>query len=289
MKRAAIDIGSNTVQMLAGEIIEGRVKIAGQYLITTRLGESERKNYLSEKSILDTVNALKDIKRMLSRDGITEIRAVATSAVRDAINNEDLIQKSLEGPGIAIRVLTGKEEAYLSYLGASTLFPDQEVTVLDIGGGSTEIIRKYGENFDAKSINLGAVRAYSNSWNQADIISILESAGLPGDDGHPLVAVGGTATTAVALKKHVKDYRRQLIDGEIITRKDIIDLLDILVPMSRDQRCLYSPVLIKRGQVIVEGLWILKAVMEMMSHQSITVSDAGILDGILLDWYSEKH
>lgn len=280
MYRAAIDIGSNTVQMLAGEIVAGEIRIAGQYLATTRLGEGG--NILSQKSIRDTVEALREIKRQLNEAGISDVRVVATSAVRDAANRRELLNAAREATGIEIEVLTGQEEARLSYLGATAYFKGAPPLVLDIGGGSTEMIWEEEGQLKSVSLDLGAVRAYQNGWTKARIKEELKKAEPLPRDERSLVAVGGTATTAAALLAGITQYSREMVHGRFVSVYEVQQLLDRLSPLSAIERCSYSPLLARRGEIIVDGLLILLSAMEQLDKNSYITSDAGILDGVIL-------
>ena len=250
--KAAVDIGSNTVQMLAGFEEHGQIVPVYRYLATTRLGAGGQPNHLSERAMAQTVTALAEIQAMLTAEGVRDIRLLATSAVRDAENQ-------------AISVLDGRS-----------------ALVLDIGGGSTELIRENAADLLAVSYNIGAVRAQNYGWQRAEIVQQFSQKTLPTLDKSPLVGVGGTITTAAAIRAGVEQYSRQAVQGRVLSRQWLLQLRDHLAALPVEARCMYSPLLQKRGEIIVEGLTILEVVMERLGVDCITASDAGFLDGALL-------
>ena len=281
--KAAVDIGSNTVQMLAGFEEQGQIVPVYRYLATTRLGAGGRPNHLSEGAMAQTVAALTEIQTMLSAKGVQDIRLLATSAVRDAENQADFLDLVKRTCGLDIRVLSGMEEAQLSYRGAVSVLDDASALVLDIGGGSTELIREEAAGLLAVSYNIGAVRAQNQGWQRADIVQQFGRKTLPELGRHPLVGVGGTITTAAAMRAGVREYSRQAVQGRALSLQWLLQLRDHLAALPVEARCSYSPLLQKRGEIIVEGLTILEVVMALLGTECITASDAGFLDGALLD------
>lgn len=289
MMRAAVDIGSNTVQMLAGEISQKAVIPKLHFLATTRLGEGGQNGLLKEDNIYQTVDALIQIKLLLDKAGIDEVRLVATSAVRDAVNKEILLKAAEEACGWRIDVLGGKEEARLAYIGAASLInkDDEETSplIVDIGGGSTEIIwRDEGGALIASSANLGALRAKLAAWDESRIKSILHDELIWPCATRPLIGVGGTVTTSAALVYGIDRYSREAVHGKKLTYEQILSLREKLAALTDKDRCAYSPLLAQRGGIIVNGLDILSAILEILDADFLLASDAGILDGVLLSW-----
>ncbi len=280
--KAAVDIGSNTVQMLAGFEEHGQIVPVYRYLATTRLGAGGQPNHLSERAMAQTVTALAEIQAMLTAEGVRDIRLLATSAVRDAENQATFLDLVKRTCGLDVLVLSGAEEAQLSYRGAISVLDGRSALVLDIGGGSTELIRENAADLLAVSYNIGAVRAQNYGWQRAEIVQQFSQKTLPTLDKSPLVGVGGTITTAAAIRAGVEQYSRQAVQGRVLSRQWLLQLRDHLAALPVEARCMYSPLLQKRGEIIVEGLTILEVVMERLGVDCITASDAGFLDGALL-------
>ncbi|MCL2816871.1 MAG: hypothetical protein FWD39_00590 [Clostridiales bacterium] len=281
--RAAIDIGSNTVQMLAGEIKDGMVVPRLRHLATTRLGGGLCSRVLPASGIEETVSALLGIKNRLLQAGVGQVRLVATSAVRDAENRDEFLREVRRVCGWTVDVLSGEEEAMFSFLGAAG-GTEGPALVIDIGGGSTEVIRRDERGLTAQSADVGAVRVQSGRWTWERIVSSLAEVFSASGAGERAVGVGGTITTAAALLSGVSEYSREAVQGKIIRRADAQKLVDALLPLSVELRCSWSPLLARRGEVMVEGLFILLALWDILAFGELRVSDAGLLDGVLLNW-----
>ena len=282
--RAAIDIGSNTIQLLAGEVRDGVVMPAVRRLVTTRLGGNLKEGLLDSASVENTVRALLEMRLLLDGMGITEVRAVATSAVRDARNSESLLRRVKSVCGWDIEVLSGEREAFFSYTGAIGAAENVSgMMVLDIGGGSTEVIYPLGGELRFISANVGAVRAQAAGWSEARIMNELAKSIAPVTVSRA-VGVGGTVTTTAALLSGVTEYSRQAVQGKIISYRQVFDLKEHLSRLSVEERRNYSPLLKDRGMVMAEGLTILISLMNILGLTEVTASDSGILDGVLVGW-----
>ena len=282
--RAAIDIGSNTIQLLAGEVERGIVIPAARRLVTTRLGSNLKEGLLDAVSMGNTVKALLEMRLLLDGMNITEVRLVATSAVRDARNSESLLRRVKSVCGWDIEVLSGEREAFFSYTGAIGAAESVAGTmVLDIGGGSTEVIYPLDKELRLISANVGAVRAQAAGWSEARIAEELAGSISPVAVSRA-VGVGGTVTTTAALLAGVSEYSRQAVQGRVAGYRQVFDLKERLARLTIAERCNYSPLLKDRGLVMLEGLNILISLMNILSLTEITASDSGILDGVLIGW-----
>jgi len=285
--RAAIDIGSNTVQMLAGEVSGGNVLPCLHFLATTRLGEGCQDGLLKEERIKQTVDALCRINEILDDADIHNVCLVGTSAIRDAANSEILLKAVEDACGWKINILSGKEEARLSYIGATSLLKNKGTSplVIDIGGGSTEIIWQNESGvLVASSANVGALRATLGSWDESRIKAELQSQLILPHQSKAIIGVGGTVTTAAALLYGLSKYSREAVHGRQLDRDMLFSLRQKLAVLLPEERCTYSSLLVQRGEIIVQGLDILLAVLDILHSDSLFASDAGILDGVLLAW-----
>ncbi len=286
MIKSAIDIGSNTVQMLIGEIIDGKLQHKSSYLHTTRLG-GNCDGLLTKSAINDTIAVLKEYIEIANLAGVEDINIVATAAVREAVNKKDFLNAACAACGYDVDVIDGLREAELSACGAlSGNLTDivNNTLVIDIGGGSTELIyRDQNRNISAVSIKMGARRAAINNWSAQEIMSRLSERvriGI-GNNDWQAVGVGGTITTAAALLKGLHEYSCANIEGSMLCFKDIELLLKKLLPLNIEQRCGFSPLLAERGEIIVEGLQILISLMELLSLKTVKVGAGGLLEGVI--------
>ncbi|MDO4582125.1 MAG: hypothetical protein Q4B96_06045 [Bacillota bacterium] len=277
---AAVDVGSNTVQLLIAAVSEGRIVRRDNHLRTTRLGALEN-GCLSERAIAATLAALGEFLALCRAAGCPPPRLVATSALRDALNSAVLLDAVKQAWGLDIEIAAGEREAYLSWLGANE--DGRRLPVLDVGGSSTELAYVADGRLRCRSLDIGAVRAHSRLWDAARIAAAVAS-GLDGVGGfETLRGVGGTITCAAGLRLGLDAYRREAIDGYVLRAADIDELLALLLPLGVEQRCAYSPLLSARGEIIVEGLYIWRALIERLSIERLIISAGGILEGIVLD------
>ena len=290
--RAAIDIGSNTVHLLVGVVQEGKVNVSLQVVRTTRLGEGCKDRVLLDVSMERTVNALADFQEILLDHGVTELpKIVATSAIREAKNAGVLLERIRAKTGWQVKTISGEEEAALSFAGAASLLPMQgePMMVVDIGGGSTEFIcsGRTGQVF-AESIPLGIVRVAQEQLSIAEIatrIASIRAKIAEGLGGLPkkIIAVGGTATDVSAALLGIRQYAREKVHGFSLTEKALTDLKKELTPLTGGERWERYPILGERSEIIIGGLDILLQILAAFQCEAFTVSDAGILDGLLLE------
>lgn len=286
MEYSAIDIGSNTVQMLVSSVDSTGYTCLFSDLETTRLGDSAQPGYLSATAIAHTAAVVAGFMQQINAMGVKPCRIVATSAVRDARNSKDLylaIQKAAP-TAPEVEIISGKREAQLSYLGACLSIGNiVHMPVLDTGGSSSELIWMEQGHLSSVSANVGAVRAMKNGWDSAAVAQRL-SLVFPSDlQVDSLLGVGGVITTAAAIQQGLHEYQRESVEGVCLSRGDLQKLLHQLIVLPRTARCTYSPLLKQRGEIMVEGLWIWLAVLELLSAQQVIVTGGGILDGMIAE------
>lgn len=288
--KAAIDIGSNTVHLLVGKVENQKVSVVLQAVRTTRLGEGCKNKVLLPVSMDRTVNALVDFQQILQEYGIkTCPKIVATSAVREAKNGGVLLEKILEKTGWPVKLVSGEEEAMLSYAGATSLFADvtENSIVVDIGGGSTEFIWQENRQIQAESIPLGIVRVEQEQLDVENIgerITPIAEKIKTAHGKNPLqvIAVGGTATDVSAALLGIREYRREKVHGYQLTKEALAQMKEELLPLTGSERREKYPILGERAAIIIGGLNILMMILQKLEISYFTVSDAGILDGLLL-------
>lgn len=297
IKKAVIDIGTNSVRLLIAGLEKGNIKVIDKKVLSTRLGEGVNSNgRLQKDPIRRTLDAIKLLIQDAIDSDVKDIFCFATSAVRDAQNREFFIQEVNRHCGIDVKVLSGDQEARAGFAGAliDSPYRDDEVVLLDIGGGSTELVRGNENNIqDALSLDIGAVRLtemfpldhpinYEN-WNSMscyvrDMLKYeckIQSVNLP------LIGVGGTITSLAAMDQELKVYRAEKIQGYCLKREAIEGLLQKLFSCSPDERKKLPGLQPSRADIILAGICILIRVMKYFSAGKIIVSDFDNLEGVL--------
>jgi len=286
--KAVVDIGTNTLRMLIGTVLDKKIQVAAQYVAETRLGKGIGERRLAPEAINRSLEALECFQAKAHGFGVDEVIIVATSAVRDAENGKEFAEKVLKRTGWPVRVLSGEEEARLSFRGAVAAYPDSEhrPIVIDIGGGSTEIIYQQGDKIFASSVNVGTVRLLETMESMEKLkhkfSSVTESiTGVAGSI--QAVGVGGTVTTAAAVIYQVDHYTREEVHGKSLSLEEITCLKNRLAQMPFSERKTVLGLSPKRADIIIPGLTILIVLLDLLGQDRIWVSDAGLLDGLLLE------
>ncbi|HHT63841.1 MAG TPA: Ppx/GppA family phosphatase [Clostridia bacterium] len=285
--KAAIDIGTNTIRMLIGKVVKGKVEVHAQFIAEPRLGAGITEGKLTYEAMARALKVLKDYKTAAQDYQVQDVFVVATSAVRDAANKKEFIDAVFNNTGWRVEVITGNEEAVLSFIGAISTLPEINgaPVIIDIGGGSTEVIFQRNGRIKGVSVNVGAVRLWEAAWPEEELrirllpvlreVSSLKEKILP-------VAVGGTATTAAAVLYGITNYSREKVQGKPLNLDELIGLKSRLAGMTMEERKNVAGLTPKRADIIVPGLDILICILRELGVTRILVSDAGILDGLLL-------
>jgi len=298
-RKASIDLGTNTARLLIGSVRDG--KIIRQHISRsiTRLGGGfSKETGISRDAAQRTVAALKAFSAIIDEFQVTELRAVATSAVRDAVNQAEFCSEVRSTSGIRLEVISGEEEARLTLAGVisgldvvtDTLF------VFDVGGGSTEYtLSKAGQIIFSRSLPLGVVRLVEGKGSTAAMAEKIErelkllysemnAAGVtPLLADASLVGTAGTATTLAAIDIGLADYDYSKVNNHVITSARIKEIFTKLLPLSPSQR-LQQIIGLEEGRedLIVAGVLLTLKSMEMLGSESLKVSDFGLLEGIML-------
>jgi exopolyphosphatase / guanosine-5'-triphosphate,3'-diphosphate pyrophosphatase len=305
---AAIDIGTNSVLMLLTTLRDnGTIDIEQDRAVVTRLGEGVDKNRsLSPVAIERTLSTLQDLATIAKKSGAI-IVAVGTSALRDAKNKDAFLEPAKQILGTPIEVISGNKEAELTFLGAiqevnevvgpgSNRLSDGEVTVIDVGGGSTEIIQGAdGRLRQTTSLDLGAVRLMERYELSApatteqvlainrEIQKALEQCDVSLKE--PLITVGGTATTLAAILGGVEPFDPRRIHRSRLSRKELGDLCDRLARMSLSERYRIKGLERARADIIVPGALILNAIQNYAKSAHLEVSTGGVRVGLTAETY----
>jgi len=304
MIRASIDIGTNSVLLLVADISSDSIKVLHEDQHIPRLGKGvDRDGRLSDDSIERVLLALDEYSQFL-KENYPEVRdhtvVTATSAVRDASNRNQFLQSVLNRTGWKVRLLSGDDEASVTYRGALAVLEPSIVTgsamVLDIGGGSTEFAFGDGKLLlDFISLDMGSVRFserfLTSDPPSADQIELAaKSAGKmlrdwksdPGSFDH-LIGVAGTVTSMAGIELKLDHYSAERINGHRCSLEFIEEMISKFGMLSSTEIEKRYPVFLKgRADVILGGLIILSEVLKWTGKEEIVVSTGGIRHGILI-------
>lgn len=300
MKAAVIDLGSNSVRLLIAEIEGIRIIPVFKDLRTTRLGEGVVKDgRLSRESMEKTVAAVEAFKEKALGSGCQRLIAFATSAVREAENGREFLDELKMRTGLEARLLSGKEEAGLSFRGAKeALGVEGEALVVDIGGGSTELALGDEEIRSLESLPMGAVRwtrqfLKSDPPKEEEIKTLQREArkllsGLGGNFEKvkageiTAIGVGGTFTTLAAVSLELEEYHWSKVHGSSLTLKAVEEMARNLCYLDLSRRKEIPGLAPERADIIAAGALIVLEIMKFFELPSITVSEADLMEGILL-------
>lgn len=290
MRVAVIDLGTNSTRLLVAEAAAGKsVKVLFADLVTTRLGEQIGSGYLLKRAVDRTIPVLKRYLKTASCWRAERVAAVATSAVRGALNRVEFLEKVARETGLEVRVLTGEEEAYYGYLGVKSGLPatvnPEKAVVMDVGGGSTEFSWQKDRHLFFRSVDVGAVRATEGRYAKDQIFSLLRpvleeirfiSPGV-------LVGVGGTATTLAAMDLGLKVYDPLLVHGHLLRRDQVAGLLFVLENTPLEDRRRLPGLQPERADIIVAGVRIVLLALDGLALDTLLVSEADLMHGIALE------
>jgi exopolyphosphatase/guanosine-5'-triphosphate,3'-diphosphate pyrophosphatase len=293
--RAAVDVGTNTVRMLFGEVLNGRVLPDSYYRRVTRLGGGATiEKGLSPEAMERTLSALTEMGGILRASGVDAVRAVGTAALRNAANGPRFVEKVRSVSGIPLEIIDGDEEASLCARGVlSALHPRPDrCLIFDIGGGSTEFILSRGDELIfQRSYPLGVVHLCEQFPDpDRQRMHIEQVLGLFLDDlasagdaaGSTLVGTAGTATTLAALHLQMTLYDWRRVNNLVIGIEDLKGMASRLNPLSPKERESLPGMEKGRGDLILPGIRIVLNLLERLGRRQLTVSDFGLLEGALL-------
>jgi exopolyphosphatase/guanosine-5'-triphosphate,3'-diphosphate pyrophosphatase len=308
---AAIDCGTNSIRLLVADIASGQFTDASgtgagrpklveltRRMEIVRLGAGvDRTGALAPEALDRTFTALRDYAAEIERLGATRVRMVATSATRDASNRAELVDGVRAILGVDPEVITGDEEAALSYAGAAAELPDAATPILvaDIGGGSTELVLGDASGvLAARSVNIGCVRMAERHLRAdppdpaeaaaivADVQAALDLAEevVPLRRAATLVGVAGTVTTVAALAAGLPDYDSERIHLLSTPADAVAEVTEKLLAMTHAERAALPVMHPGRVDVIAAGALVLRTLVERVGLPAVIASERDILDGI---------
>jgi exopolyphosphatase/guanosine-5'-triphosphate,3'-diphosphate pyrophosphatase len=294
---AAIDCGTNSTRLL---VSDGGSRTVERLMRITRLGQGvDATGALAPEAVNRTLDVLREYRQVMDTTGVERVRMTATSAARDAGNREEFFAAAEEIVGVRPELLTGDEEARLSFAGATAQLDPTAgpFLVVDIGGGSTEFAVGTTEPESVLSVDIGCVRLTEKFIHHdppapeelSQVISVtkdyLEDVAreMPvALDAKRFVGLAGTVSTVAAVEQGLADYDTDRIHHFVLTHAAAEDVFRTLATEKRADR-IHNPGLEEaRADVIVAGTAILVSTMRFFAFDECLVSEADILDGLVL-------
>jgi exopolyphosphatase/guanosine-5'-triphosphate,3'-diphosphate pyrophosphatase len=297
MRVAAIDCGTNSIRLLVAEVDGGGLTEVSRRMEIVRLGEGvDRTGRISDEALARTRKALLGYATEIAELGIARVRMCATSASRDASNAADFRDMVRGVLGVDPEVITGDEEARLSFSGAvAGLTASPPFLIVDIGGGSTEFVTGSTGVEHAISVDIGCVRMTERHLHddpptaaqiaaaREDITAAVDRAlaAVPGArSARTLVGLAGSVTTVAALALGLPDYDASRVHHARIGREAVCSVTDALLGMTVSARLALPVMHPGRADVIGAGALILQVIMERSGQEDVVASEHDILDGI---------
>jgi exopolyphosphatase/guanosine-5'-triphosphate,3'-diphosphate pyrophosphatase len=299
---AGIDCGTNSIRLVVGDVADGRLVDVHREMRVVRLGQGvDATGLLAPDALERTFSALRDYAAICMETEVERVRMVATSATRDAANASDFVDGCTAILGVAPEVVSGIEEARLSFTGATAEIAGvagmpAPYVVADIGGGSTELVLGTEDVEQSVSVDVGCVRLterrlrtdpprpYEVEAAVADIAAALDVAGAAVDvaRGRTFVGLAGSVTTVAALALGLEAYDPLAIHLAAIPYDTVDAVTERLLAASREERAAYPVMHPGRVDVIGAGALVLREIMRRWSLPEVVASERDILDGIAL-------
>lgn len=298
---AAIDIGSNSVRMLAADVVNGEIRVLAQDRQVTRLGESVfRSGRISEAAMQALCSTLLRMAAAYAKLNVAQVRVVATSAVRDASNQDEFLERVSEAVGTRVEIISGAEEARLIHAGVVARWPrpNENALLIDVGGGSAElIISRNGRLSDAVSRPLGAVRL-TELFLRSDVptpeelqqlFGFIDDKLLPFQKQHATekidraIVTSATAGALVAAANNIPRARRDEADRQPARIAQVRELFRRLRKVELAERRRITGIGPRRAEIIVAGAAVFLRAMELFELPAIYFCAAGVREGIVVD------
>jgi len=286
MRVGVVDLGTNSTRLLVAEVDDGHVEEVARHTQITRLGEGvDERRKLLPLPIARVRNVLADYRRELEELGAERVLAIGTSAIRDAENGEAFLGEVEWSYGFATRLLSGSDEAQLTRRGvANGRELGDDTLVLDVGGGSTELITaRERRSLDVGSVRLTERHIHSDPPTDEELEAAARAVRdeLPSLEPDGAIGVAGTITTLAALE--LGGYDPQRVHGYRLSREGVGAQLDRLASLPLAQRRELAGLEPERAPVIVAGAVIVREVLDRYGLAGLEVSERDILHGAALE------
>ncbi|MFC6162875.1 Ppx/GppA phosphatase family protein [Kribbella jiaozuonensis] len=292
---AAIDCGTNSIRLLIAELVDGQLVEVDRRMTIVRLGQGvDATGAFAPEALMRVFKAADDFAAVI--ESVDRIRFVATSAARDVSNRDEFLTGIEARLGVRPEIISGEEEAELSFRGATmSLDLPAPYLVADIGGGSTELVLgdqngvRAAESLDIGSVRLTERHIATDPTSPAelaaitkDIDALLDGTTVPLADTRALIAVAGTATTVAAVALELPEYDRNAVHHAHLTAADVRRTTSWLTTSTRAERSAVRSIHPGRVDVIGAGALILQRLTDRLPVDALTVSEHDILDGVAL-------
>lgn len=309
---AAIDVGSNTIRLLIGNFQNNRIQHFLYQRRITRLADGiNQSRVLRAERMEASLTVLQEFSSLIQSNGVKAVKAVATSALREACNAGGFIEKVFTDTGISIQVISGEQEAELTMKGVLSSFPESTLThnnsllIIDIGGGSTEWILCRGEHPVARgSIPIGVIKLHENfiktdpvskediSALNREIISSIEIFKKDirnhiNKETH-LIGTAGTFSTLASIDLHLEMYSREKIHLHRLPLTRLLNIRNTLIAFPVRERMNMTGLEPGRADLIIPGIQFTINILESFGIDGLTVSDYGLLEGVFLETLKER-
>lgn len=292
MKAAIIDLGSNSARMSIAELSPNGVKILENYRTVVRLSEGMGdEKMLKPEAVERTLDVIREFKKIIDENNISEVRAVATAALRTAANRE-LFTEPLKEIGIEFEIISGEKEAYYDYMAVVNTLDVKNGLIIDIGGASTELILlEDGVNTEMVSIPMASVniteKYFKNTvatddeteYAVGEFTKQLEKIGwLKRAETFDLIGLGGSVRAIAMFKNSSAD-----LHGFSMTKEEVFELSDGISKMPIEERVKINGVGKGRADIILGGVVPLIAVMRYIGSEKLIACVTGLREGIMYD------
>ncbi len=300
MRVAAVDIGTNSIRLLVaeaggGDLLGQRLEWLDRRVTVTRLGQGvDADGTLSDEAMGRTIAVLAGYGEAVRAWDVAGVRAVATSAARDAVNREAFLDRAELALGVRPDVISGAEEAELSFLGAlSGVEGDRPALVIDLGGGSTEFVMGTTELEYAVSVDTGSVRLTERYLGThpvppshleaaragaAEALAVVSLPEMPAT----VIGVAGTFTALATIAKGLAAYDPAAVHGAELTGDELTSLVDRLAAMELDDIVAIPSLDPARAPVVVGGVLVAEQALAVAGTERLVVSESDLLDGVAL-------
>ena len=297
MRVGAVDCGTNSIRLLIADLVDGQLVEIDRRMTIVRLGQGvDATGAFAPEALARVFTATEDFAAVIRSKAVTRLRFVATSAARDVSNRDAFFTGIEERLGVRPDIISGDEEAELSFRGATTsLDLSAPYLVADIGGGSTELVLGDATGvIAAESLDIGSVRlterhVTTDPTSEAelaaitqDIDALLAETTVPLADARALIAVAGTATTVAAVALNLPEYDRDAVHHARLTTDQLRETTTWLTTSTRAARAAVHSIHPGRVDVIGAGARILQRLVDRLPVDTLTVSEHDILDGVAL-------
>lgn len=298
---ASIDLGTNTFLLLVADVADDKIEPVLEREEIVRLGKGvDAAGNISAEAMARGMNCLEEYVSKTRALGAEMIFASGTSALRDARNRENFRKQVREKVGIDVEIISGEDEARYTYHGAVSSAPTsiEQITLIDIGGGSTEVVVGNREKIiAARSVDIGSVRLterffHSDPTTPAEMDAVRQAVKsaireydqlFENRQASTLLGVAGTITTLAAIAQKLLEFDPKKIDGYWLSRCQVEDILEMLavLPLSRRQQV--PGLRPQRADVIVAGALIIETFMAEFNFDRLLVSQRGLRYGFLME------